>query len=163
MKNRFILTLLAMTFLSTSMFMIGCNNLNNGASNNTYKNASSKINEGINEVGQEFHFDTAKFIDNLKNSGYDITNYSVEDNLSRSTIATSYSIGNDKVYVYQYNNRNSLHEDIITLSQSKKIGIEDEFSSISHYYKQGKLLIRYEGNDADNLNYFNKSFGTLFI
>ncbi len=31
--------------------------MNNKATGNSIKSAASKINQGINEVGQEFHFD----------------------------------------------------------------------------------------------------------
>ncbi|ACD23231.1 MULTISPECIES: hypothetical protein [Clostridium] len=163
MKKKSILALALMTLMSTSIFMIGCSGSNNGATGNRANNATSKINQGINEVGQEFHFDTATFVDNIKGSGYDITNYSVEENLPGSAVATSYSLGNDKVYVYQYNTRNDLHQDIMTLAELKKNGINDEFSNVSHYYKQGKLLIRYEGTNSENLSHFDKSFGNLFI
>ncbi|OSA93258.1 UNVERIFIED_ORG: hypothetical protein B2H98_11420 [Clostridium botulinum] len=163
MKKKSILALALMTVMSTSIFMIGCSSTNTGATSNSINHASSKINQGINEVGQEFHFDTAKFVDNMKGSGYDITNYSVEENLPGSAVATSYSLGNDKVYIYQYNTRNDLYEDIMTLSELSKLGINDEFSNVSHYYKQGKLLIRYEGSNSENLSHFDKSFGNLFV
>lgn len=162
MKNKSFLKLLILISLFTSTFVSGCANFNDGISNN-YKNPASKINEKINEVGEEFSFDTDKFINKLKYSGYNISNYLVEDSLRGAAIATSYSIDNDKVYVYQYNNRNSLYDEILNISQLKKLGLEDEMSNIAHYYKQGRLLIRYEGSTIENLEYFNKNFKILFV
>lgn len=161
MKNKLIFKLLILTSAFTSLFMSGCSNFNSEATE--YRNFASKINQGINEVGDEFNFDTSKFIYNIKNSGYNITNYSVEASLHGAALATSYNVDSDKVYVYQYNTRTGLHEEIMNISELKKLGLEDELSNISHYYKQGKLLIRYEGSNEENLKYFNKSFKKLFI
>lgn len=180
MKRKSIVALTCTALLGVSLLLSGCgesakNNANNATDNGntaTQKLSESKeeagdmvrdgaeaVRDGVEGVGDKIKYSAANFKDDIVNSGYDVKDYTGEAKNYFKGKETNYTLDNDVVRVYEYDNAADLDADITTISaDGTTINNNAVYTTKPYYYRKGNSLIVYEGN---NQTYIDR-FGTLY-
>ncbi|MBW6409540.1 YtxH domain-containing protein [Clostridium weizhouense] len=167
MKKNSVLALALLVMLSSSAIVSCKNSTTDNIKNNTEKTSEDvkKVGEDIKEeakdVGENIKYTAINFKDDIVNAGYDIKEYAEGKKAYFTGKETNYKVGNDSVYVYEYDSADKIEEDIKNISENGLTinGKTTNFTTKPYYYRKGNTLIMYEGNESKYIDNFKKLYG----
>ncbi|HCW53137.1 MAG TPA: hypothetical protein DG753_05240 [Clostridium sp.] len=178
MKRKSILALTCTVLLGASLLLSGCgesdrNEANNATDNgnNAIQNLSENTNEsdqavkdGVESVGDQIKYSAANFKDDIVNAGYEVGDYTGEAKNYFTGKETNYTLDNDVVRVYEYDNAADLDADIATISaDGTTINNNAVYTTKPYYYRKGNSLIVYEGNNPTYVDRFGTLYGSPIL
>lgn len=167
MKRKSVLALALLVMLSSSTFISCKTSTKNNVQKTSedVKKVGEDVKEGAKDVGENIKYTAINFKDDIVNAGYEIKE-AVEGKKAYFTgNETVYKLGNDYVYVYEYDSSDKLDADIKTISKDGMTinGKTMNFKTKPYYFRKGNTLIVYEGNDSKYVENLKKLYGNPII
>lgn len=192
MNRKKIMPLLLALTLGASSLLYGCGNddgdaTNDNATNNVQESVKERADDAKDNVknSAEDAGDKVKSLwDNVTDTSMDYTTADLESNLKANNInpekvdrdhslfsdvdSDSYKLNDDQVVdVYQYGitDNERMSKDLSSLSADGMTmnGKEVKWNTGAHIYKKGRIVVVYDGNNADTIATLNKVLGNPVV
>lgn len=186
MKRKSITALTCAALVGTSIVLTGCggsstNKTANNATDNgntatqkldesanetgdAVKNGAEAVKDGVEGVGEAVKYTAVNVKDDIVKAGYDIKDSANSAKDYFKGRETDYTIDNDLVRVYEYDNTADLDADVATIStDGTTINNNAVYTTKPYYYRKGNSLIVYEGSNPTYVDQFNTLYGSPII
>ncbi|MFW2490540.1 hypothetical protein [Clostridium chromiireducens] len=188
MRRKSILLLFLAALVIFSLTLIGCGNRyrtgadNNGTTRNnaggmegtngftrdnawdddgTNANNSDATRDKLKATADSIKYSAVNFADDLRNSGYNLTeSANTKKNYFKGN-ETDYLLGGDVVRLYEYGSPAELEGDINRIAPGGMSihGTDANYTRSPYYYRKGNTLIMYEGNEPAYIDEFRNNYG----
>lgn len=127
----------------------------------TGDNTEGKIIENYTDNTKVSDYNLENFKSDMESEGYDVKIISKSKDFFDAP-KFEVEIGANKLSVYDYEDMTTLEKDISAITENGYVvsGTKLNWAKEPHYYKKGELLVIYDGDDTEIINYLDKFLGS---
>jgi hypothetical protein len=109
-------------------------------------------------------YGTAEFLEDLKAQGVEAETGDTIEQAFFSVIGTSVNFNGESVQVFEYDSAETMESDAVLVDASgSTIGTSMvSWVATPHFYKKGRILVLYVGDNAETLNVLESALGRQF-
>lgn len=112
-----------------------------------------ELTQGDDEMLAYFDFSLNDFVTTMRQNNQYVSNYITSTNSPLNTDLNRLDFGNGNILsVYEYENNADMEEDALLVNSDGSIQGGKYPSDTSHFFKRGKIMVNYIGNDQEMLD-----------